>query len=261
MESQQIQDKAITLEASKQQLIKNLWKLVNSKSLGAQLKTEDLYKLGLSEEKHDSVREAVTKVFTKGKNLVTLPFLWVFSQTSNFADTVIKVVLTLIVFLFCLQVPYVNERANLKLQTVIAEAEFNINKYEVTMQQLNEILVRYKKEGVDPSKDIPEQMRTDKEKAQRWLGYKNKTVQTIWGEVSRQPFESKDKLDDLKMIYEKTFVDYQPGLPMNKDSYIRAALISMIFLLVFIVLQSIIISSINNVLRFYSFQSEVKKVL
>lgn len=246
-------------------LMQEVWNLIKNKPANYQLKDEELAKCGLKPEKFDAVREAVSKAGNAKSNIIFDFFGWIFGQVGSFIDTIIKVILVFLVFLLALQFPYLNDQANITLKGLVSEAEVNYQKYEITVKQIAEILARYQVKQAKIEKDIPEQVKKDKEAAERWLKYNNKTVQDIWSSIN--PFTKpnlewpQSKIDDLVTIYQKTLTNYKPGLPNGRNAYIQAGIVSGLVLLGYIVFQALFAASAKNIMRKSALKRELKKVI
>jgi hypothetical protein len=241
-------------------LLQSLWKLVRNKPSGYQLKDSDLLKCGVSIEQCDRVREAITKADSARPNFILDFFVWVFSQIGNFLDTIIKLILTVGIFALSLQVPYLNEQANTQLQNMVSEAAFNDQKYAITIKQLGEILARYNVKESKVERAVPEQVKQDHEQSQHWMKYKGSSVESIWQQIPKDWAHSRDKIDDLLVIYKKTVATFKPGLPANKQSYVNAGLITLIALLSYIILQALFAAFCKNTLRKISIQNELRRI-
>ena len=192
------------------------------------------------------MREAVSKAGNARSNIVFNFLGWVFGQFGSFVDTIIKVVLVLFFFLLALQFPYLNDQANITLKNLITEAEGNYQKYEITVKQIAEILARYQVKQAKIEKDIPEQVKKDKEAAERWLKYKNITIENIWASIPQNWSKAKTTFDDLFVIYQKTWTNYKPGFPNGKNAYIQAGIASGLGLIAYIILQALITAGLLN---------------
>jgi hypothetical protein len=229
---------------SSREVLDKVVKLALRKSATHQFKNDELQKCGVTPENCDSVREAISKADAFRNNAFFAFVSGLFSQIGGFFDSIFKVVLIMAIFLLSLQVPYINS-----------------NKYEITVEQFSEILKKYKINPADAKKEIPAQVKEDKEKSQRWMKYKDSTVESLAKEAIKSPAESKEKIDDLKLIYQKTFKAYKPGLPDSALAYRDAAFVSVIVLVLFILLQSLFGILVKGFFRSSSLRAELRKVL
>ncbi|MDX1919334.1 MAG: hypothetical protein SFU25_01205 [Candidatus Caenarcaniphilales bacterium] len=245
--------------------VEQVTKLALKKSPTHQLKNDELQKCGVNYEECDKVRDAISKADAFRNNMFFSFLSCIFSQVGSVLDTIVKVILVLAVFLLSLQVPYINTQANDHLKDFVAEATFNYQKYEITLEQFSEIFKKYKIKGAKAEEEVPEQIKQDKATSQRWMQYKDKSVESIWKEVFKKPFapeaKSKDKFNDLMTIYKKTLKKYQPGLPTSVTAYRDAVFVAVLFLIIFIFMQNILGLSLKSWMRGVSLKHELRKVL
>ncbi len=249
------------LNLSKKQVIKDLWQVIGNKSSSYQLKAEEMAKCGISPDKHDKVREAISKANSSGQGFVFSALGWFFGQIGNFIDSIFKIILIMFIFLLSLQLPYLNEHANQKLKEIVQKAELDLQKYEETLTQFKEVLAKYKIKEQNAEKEIPARVKEDKEAAQRWLKYKDKTVESIWKAVGEKPFGSGDKIQDLSFIYRESLKTYSVGLPHTKNAYINSGILGLLALVIYLVLQSLSTSLTKKRMRYLAFKHEVQKVI
>lgn len=243
------------------QVLDSVVKLALKHSPTHQLKNEELIKAGVPLESCDLVREAISKSDRFRNNFILAFFSGIFSQVGGFVDTVFKVLLVFVVFLLSLQVPYINAQANTNLQEMVSEAEFNYNKYEITVEQFSEIMKKYKIDPANAAKEVPQQVKQDKEKAERWIKYKDQSVESLIKSSADKPNESQTKIEDLKEVYSKTFKNYKPGLPEGFLAYRNAAFASVIILVLYILLQNLFAIFFKSFFRASSLRGELRKVL
>ena len=246
---------------NKKQIIKDLWKTIGNKSASHQLKAEEMTKCGISEDKHDKVREAISKANSSGQNIVFSALAWFFGTIGNFIDSIFKVILIAFVFLLSLQLPYLNEHANQKSKEIVQKAESGLQKHEETLSQFKQVLAKYKIKEQNAEQEIPATVKEDKESALRWLKYKDKTVESIWKELKEKPFNSGDKVQDLSFIYGESWKNYSPGLPHTKNAYVNSGILGLLALIVYLVLQSLINSLLKKRVRYLAIKHEVQKVI
>lgn len=244
----------------KQKILQEVCKLALSKNTAYQFKDEELQKCGVAGEKYDRVREAITKAESAGQNVVFSFTGWLFAQVTNFIDSVFKVIIVAFVFLLSLQVPYLNEQANRELTESIKQADLGLEKHQETIREFTALMKKNKIKGVQLEQEIP-QLKKDKEEAERWLQYKDRTVESVWREISKEPFHSQAKIADLKVIYENALANYRPGFPMTGQPYFNAGVIALLALIVYSLLQSLLSLSFKNYFRRLSLKHQLKKVL
>jgi uncharacterized membrane protein YciS (DUF1049 family) len=258
-----IQMKPPATQTNQKAIMQAVWKLVKNKPASYQIRDDELLKCGVGTEKCDSVRQAVSRASAAGQNFVFGFFGWLFGQVGNFIDTIFKVVLMIFIFLLSLQLPYLNDQANQKLNGLISESEFNYQKYDIATKQLtqNLALMGYKLDKAKLDKAIPQQMKTDRELAKAWMQYKGQTVEGIWASVPKNWSTAQPKLKTLSSIYRETLKTYKPGLPMGKQSYVNAALVCLLVLIGYLILQSLTGIAIRNKFRQVALHRELKKAL
>jgi len=247
-------------KTQKNKSLESLCKLIGKKNKGYQLTSEELLQCGVPPDKLDKVREAVNKADSAGYNIVLAAFGWFFAQVANLLDSIVKVLVIVVVFVCQLQMPYLNEQANNELALLVERAESNYEKQQRTLEEFTLVLQKNKIKGVKLEDEIP-QLRRDKEEAKRWLKYKDRTLQSIFQEVRRQPLDSQVQLNDLKDIYVSALRNYHLGLPMTFQPYLNAALGSLIALIVYISVQSLLLLGLKGYARHQSLKSHLKKVL
>ncbi|MDJ0625677.1 MAG: hypothetical protein QNJ31_04835 [Candidatus Caenarcaniphilales bacterium] len=240
-------------------IVSNLVRLALRKSPTHQLKNEELQKCGLNIEQCDQVREAISKADAFRSNIVFSSIASVFAVILGFLDTLFKVVLVTSLFLLILQIPYINSQANKHLRDSVYEAQFNYQKYEITLKQFSDILSKYKIKRTE--EEIPQQIKEDREKSKRWIRYKGKKVETIWKEIMNSPLKSQDKINDLFQIYQQTLKYYSPGLPTQKADYLNAAIISLVVLLTYMFVQSLFGISSKSFFRYITLKNAINKVV
>lgn len=256
-------DGAMAKAKDSKSIMQAVWKLVKNKPASYQVRDEDLVKCGVHPTQCDRVREAVSRASSSGQNFVLGFFGWIFGQVGNFLDTIFKVALLIMVFLLSLQWPYLNEQANAKLRSLVSDGEFNYQKYDIAAKQLTEnlALLGYKLDRSKLDKAIPQQMKEDRKKAARWLKYKGQTVEGIWASIPQDWSQTKPKLGALSEIYGETLKTYKPGLPMGKAPYLNAALVCLLVLSSYLILQSLLGLAFKNKLRQMALHRELKKAL
>lgn len=253
------------LNKNQKSTVEQVVKLVLKKSPTHQFKNDELQKCGVGLEECDQVRDAISKADAFRNNLFFSFISCILSQIGSVLDSIIKVGLVLVVFLLSLQVPYINTQANDHLKDFVAEASFNYQKYEITLEQFSEIFKKYKIKAAKVEEEVPQQIKQDKETSQRWMKYKDSTIESIWKEILKKPFDpqsnSKEKLDDLSTIYKKTIKQYKPGLPTSMSAYRDAVFVALLFLILFIFIQNILGLSFKGWARSISLKHELRKVL
>jgi hypothetical protein len=108
----------------------------------------------------------------------------------------------------------------------------------------------------DVAKAMPNEIKERFELAKHWAQYKNQSMKSIWISAP-QDF---NKAKDLTQIYAKTVQNYKFNIPTNSpEPYIRAGIITVLALILYIVLQSLIIAGFKSSYRKAALRRELKK--
>jgi len=248
----ELSEKKENLDFSKtlSQKQKALWKLISKKEGTHQYTNKEIQACGIDHQEFDQVREAITRSSSFSSNPLVKFILLIFFKIGTLIDSIFRIILVIVVFLFSLQFPYVNERANKYLEELVIKAEKQDIKYQEEIKHYENLLKKYGIEKKDSHNEVSNQTKDEKKEADRWLKYKKENISNLW----QKAWKDLSVLEDLKFVYKSSvfrkssfnLINFSLGLPRSKTAYLNGLLTSVFVLFVYIVLQGTLIGLLKR---------------